>query len=153
MVSVDQDGFLVFSFLNINFQLEYIHITLNSKGKYQWQTQNSSLRFIATYIANRKKLCSPITQTYFWYWFLEPCTVCLPFSAVGVQAASSQTKIDFVESNWFFFFFFVICPQCSTISHILEADLSLGDLPINCSDFFLYFITHRILLTNTGKHL
>ena len=147
MVSVDQDGFLV-SFLNINFKLEYIHITVNSKGN---DKQNSSLRFTATYRANLKKLCSPIIQTYFWYWFLESCTICLPFSAVGVQAASSQTKIDFAESNWIFFF--GICPQCSTISHILDSDLILGDLPINCSDFLLYFITHRILLTNTGKHL
>lgn len=29
----------------------------------------------------------------------------LPFSAVGVQAAYSQTKIDFVESNLFFLLF------------------------------------------------
>ena len=43
-------------------------------------------------------------------------------------------------------------PICSTISHILDADLSLGKLPINCSDVFC-LITHKILLTKITKHL
>lgn len=38
LVNIGQDEFSVFSFNNIILQLEYVHITLNFKGKYQWQT-------------------------------------------------------------------------------------------------------------------